>query len=242
MIQLELEQSGKIGQPDERASRANGVTRSLGSLLLFLGLTMVVAACGGSEVGTSSEEFGEVVDNTDSLPDADFVDAVVISDDVLVSPELTSPEELIINPDDDTELWVHFLGGDPDCTAAAATVLTETQDLVEIELQVGITQDALSRGCVAGDYELRVEVDLSESADGKILSAVGAPEADQANATATSFLGLTEDEAQALAEENELTWRTVRVDDEFGVVTEDYNPSRLNFEIDDGVVTAATLG
>jgi hypothetical protein len=32
------------------------------------------------------------------------------------------------------------------------------------------------------------------------------------------------------------------VDDESNMVTQDYDANRLNFEIDDGVVTRATLG
>lgn len=46
----------------------------------------------------------------------------------------------------------------------------------------------------------------------------------------------------ALADENALPSRIVRVDDESFGVTDDYRPDRLNFEVDDGVVTVVTLG
>lgn len=192
------------------------------------------------------EPDGGIGDGAEPLP-FDSGDEQVITNDVMVSPVVTTPTELLLNPEDDTELWVRFIGGDPNCTAASVTLLTETPDLAEVELQVGITEDALARSCVAGEFALRVELPLSESAAGKTLgSAQGAdapePPLVTPDLSTDSFLGLTEVEAAAIADENGLIWRTVRVDEEFFTVTEDYSPSRLNFEFDDGVITAVTLG
>ena len=173
-------------------------------------------------------------------------DETVITNDVIVDPQVTSATELLLNPDDDTELWVRFIGGDPNCTAASVTLLTETPDIVEVELMVGITEDALARSCMAGEFNLRVDLQLNESATGKTLFAV--PGADDQPVLLTpdlsvdDFVGLTEDEATSLANENGLDNRIVRVDDEFFAVTRDFRPSRLNFEIDDGIVTVVTLG
>lgn len=60
--------------------------------------------------------------------------------------------------------------------------------------------------------------------------------------TTAAFVGLTEADAAALAEQNGLPWRTVRIDDEHLAVTMDFSESRLNFGLDDGVVTEVSLG
>ena len=242
--------------------------------LLFL---LLLAACGSSsEVGTGSADTpvddGDNVEDTDSndvadgdeepipvepdggigdgagpIPLGDAADDAVITNNVIVDPRVTSPTELTLNPDDDTELWVRFVGSDPNCTAASVTVLTETPDEVAIELLVGITEDALSRSCMAGEFNLRVNVRLNESATGKTLnfspgSADDTPVMVTPDLAVDDFVGLAIADAEALADESIITHRTVRVDDEFFAVTEDYNPGRLNFEVDDGVVSAVTLG
>lgn len=252
-------------------SRTNNMKRLITPLALILFLVVALAACGSTtEVGTAPDDpEGEdvtvedvvetpgddgsipieddgVVEGGDPLPMIDPADEQVITNDVMVSPAVTTPSELVLNPDDDTELWVRFIGGDPNCTAASVTLLTETPDLVEVELQVGITEDAMARSCVADEFALRVELQLSESAAGKTLGfAQGeSPEAPLVtpDLSTDSFLGLTEAEAAAIADENGITWRTVRVDEENAMVTMDYSPSRLNFEIDKGVITVVTLG
>lgn len=231
--------------------------------LVFLAL--IAAACGSTtEVGTTAEPpEGEAVsvevpvsepndegEEPVSEPNDDGQDGgdaeTVITNDVMVDPQVTTPSELILNPEDDTELWVRFIGGDPNCTAAGVTILTEDPGAVQVELRVGITEDALSRSCQAGEFALRVEVPLSEPATGKSIVAVQAatdqPPLVTPELSTDAFLGLTEVEAAALADEQTLDWRVVRIDDEFFAVTEDFRPSRLNFEIEDGIVAKVTLG
>ena len=55
------------------------------------------------------------------------------------------------------------------------------------------------------------------------------------------FIGLTRDEAMSLAEEEGRPWRLGRLDDEWLAVTADYVVGRVTFEIDDGIVTVATI-
>jgi hypothetical protein len=57
-----------------------------------------------------------------------------------------------------------------------------------------------------------------------------------------SYVGRTRAQATATANAAGIPWRITRVDDEWNMVTQDYVVNRLNFEIDDGVVTRATLG
>lgn len=63
-----------------------------------------------------------------------------------------------------------------------------------------------------------------------------------AGTDAEAYVGLTKAAATAKADAAEVTWRITREDDEEFMVTLDYDPQRLNFEIDDGRVTRATYG
>lgn len=183
-----------------------------------------------------------------NLPDAGPVDEEVITDDQPVDGKITTPTEVVINPEEPSELWVRFVGGAAPCTSAYATVLTETPEKIELELVVGITSDALVKSCLAGEFNLRVDVALNEPATGKnIFWTVADSGEDQPvqltpNLTTDDFVGLTEAEAAAIADENSIAWRTVRVDAEDFAVTMDYSPSRLNFEIDNGVITLVSVG
>ena len=59
---------------------------------------------------------------------------------------------------------------------------------------------------------------------------------------AAAYVGLTKKAATAKADAAGTPWRITREDGESFPVTQDYNPDRLNFEIDEGTVTKATYG
>jgi len=60
--------------------------------------------------------------------------------------------------------------------------------------------------------------------------------------TAPGFVGLTKSAAIARAEAEGHHWRIAREDGQHYLLTQDYSPDRVNFEIDGGKVTAATFG
>ncbi len=60
--------------------------------------------------------------------------------------------------------------------------------------------------------------------------------------TAAAYVGLTKKAAIAKAEAAGRPWRIAREDGESFLLTQDYNPNRVNFEIDKGTVTSATFG
>jgi hypothetical protein len=60
--------------------------------------------------------------------------------------------------------------------------------------------------------------------------------------TADAYVGLTKQAAIAKAEADGRPWRLGREDGESFSVTQDYNPERVTFEIDDGKVTKASFG
>ena len=174
------------------------------------------------------------------------VEEDVITDFAPVNGQITVPDSVVLNPSDPTELWIRFIGGDIGCTAATATLLTETPEEIAFELVVGITSDALARSCRAGEFNLRIDLALNEDGTGKRISwtqpAGERPQLVTPDLAVTDFVGLSQDEATAIADENLVPWRIGRIDDDALALTEDFNPGRLTFEIDDGVVTSASLG
>ena len=58
----------------------------------------------------------------------------------------------------------------------------------------------------------------------------------------TVYLGLTEQEAKALAQDNGFITRVAARDDECLVLTMDYRSNRVNLYLVDGQVAAATIG
>ena len=127
-------------------------------LTTLLAIIVFLAACGGtSNVGTTSDEGpttndategslpladqgdgestqdAEPTEDTLPVPDEDSVpveidDEHVIVNEIILDPQVTTPTALVVNPENDAELWVRFTGGDPNCTAASVTLLTETPD------------------------------------------------------------------------------------------------------------------
>lgn len=56
------------------------------------------------------------------------------------------------------------------------------------------------------------------------------------------YLNLTIEDGIALAIKNNLNYRIVRIDKKHFIVTQDYKPTRVNFEIDDGKITKVRFG
>ena len=62
------------------------------------------------------------------------------------------------------------------------------------------------------------------------------------DAVAKAYVGLSKKAAIAKADADGRVWRITREDGEQFPTTMDYDPARLNFEIDKGTVTKATFG
>ncbi len=110
---------------------------------------------------------------TDDLPPApDFSD---LPDDAIgagniggeiVDPQPHAIDEILIAESYPEQLMVSFTAGDPNCTAATAIAIG-TPDEVRVELTVGITTDALTKSCMAGDFEHTIGIALDEGLDGR---------------------------------------------------------------------------
>lgn len=98
---------------------------------------------------------------------------------------------------------------------------------------------ALTDDLVAGRVTFEVD-------DGIVTAAEFGPELPvdldpDTDTPADTFIGLSEEDAAALAEEQGRAWRVSRRDAEQFALTDDLNPGRVTFEIDNGIVTAATI-
>jgi len=70
----------------------------------------------------------------------------------------------------------------------------------------------------------------------------GGTEQPAGDAAAKAYVGLSKKDAIAKAKADGRVWRITREDGEYFPATMDYDPERLNFEIDKGKVTSATFG
>jgi len=84
----------------------------------------------------------------------------------VVDPQPHPIDDIAIAESYPEQLMVRFTSGDPNCTAADATA-TASGSTVTVTLQVGITEDALTRSCVAGDFEQTVLIPLKVGLDGR---------------------------------------------------------------------------
>jgi hypothetical protein len=111
----------------------------------------------------------------------------------------------------------------------------------------------LLSGAACGDDDETVESG-SDTTAGEVADGPGAPtpiepgdgatlpgEPDQAELDA-AYVGLSKDDAIAAAEEAGVPWRIEREDGEDFALTMAYRPDRVNFSVEDGVITAVRAG
>ncbi len=155
----------------------------MGALAVAAAVAIGLAACGSDESGTrlpppldtGAPASDPAVPSSDDPPAASDAPAGQ-SDQVLgagnVGGTVVDPKPHPIDGIDIAEsypeqLMVRFTSGDPNCTAADATA-TATGSSVIVTLEVGITEDALSRSCLAGDdFEQTVSIALDAGLDGR---------------------------------------------------------------------------
>lgn len=149
-------------------------------LLAFtFALSFGIAACSSGETidaGGGGAPSGESTDETppETLP------AETIGEDVepestgavtdgftpmtartdLVSLQVTNPDQVIVDPNDETRVLIHFVGAAEPCSGAAVT-LTETDGDVTVLLETGLDPNAAAMSCIAQvfDYEIVVQLD-----------------------------------------------------------------------------------
>ena len=78
--------------------------------------------------------------------------------------------------------------------------------------------------------------------DGDKVSSGDGKQSTTSDTSTQSYVGLTKQAAIAKVKATDTPWRITREDQEVFMVTQDYNPERVNFEIDHGKVTKATNG
>lgn len=133
----------------------------------FSGLIVSVclAACGADESGDQVP----VPVGSNAEPSSGDSKQVLGTGNVggaVVDPRPYAIDDIEIAESYPEQLTVRFTGGDPNCTAANATA-TATGSSVVVDLQVGITEDALMRSCLAGDFEQNVTISLDTGLDGR---------------------------------------------------------------------------
>lgn len=145
--------------------------------------------------------------------------------------------EMLIDPDDDRTLLVRFWGGVTECYGATATVISQTPDEIVVMLEVGGVpfEGDEDQACIEIALAQEIAVPLDQPADGATLTPVEPDDAD-------GYLGLSKDDAIGRAESEGRMWRIASEDGEQFILTMDYRPNRINFEVEAGFVTLAWMG
>lgn len=235
-------------------------TRTVRALLLATGL-LLLASCGGSSDGGESSQpiTQDDIDQDDISQDAGGQDPAAPIDAAagdyvrttsrpdLLSPTPATIDELVAG--DGENVLVRYMNGAEPCAWARVTT-TETNTTVEVLLETGLNPDAAAMSCIAqiSAYEIEAQLtapvgdrELIASSAGLLPPAVEDP-LDGAVFPTDQYLGLTESEAMALGDVEQRVVRVARIDDENFMLTEDFRPSRVNIEIEAGVVVTATSG
>lgn len=166
----------------------------------------------------------------------------------IMSPRTAAIDELVVTGDGTTVL-VRYQNGSEPC-ALARVVATETDTRVEVLLETGLNPNAAAMTCIAGVFGYEIETQLTAPVGARELIAVAAEAVppvsedpfEGAEFPTDQYLGLTQPEAEALGEIEQRVVRIARIDDEIFGLTQDFVPTRVNIEIEDGVIVAATSG
>jgi hypothetical protein len=155
----------------------------------------------------------------------------------LVGGHVGYVHELVVDPADDRVLLVRFVGGVEECYGANAMLVSQSTDEIVVELEVGSVplEEGDDRACIDIGIAQEIALALDQPAGGAALAATQ-PDASSA------FVGLATADAIALAEADGRLWRVASEDGESFALTMDYVPTRVNFEIEAGIVTAAWMG
>lgn len=133
-------------------------------------IAALAAACGSDEpAGNSLPEPVAETPADSPVPSDGVVIGTASMNGTVVDPKPHSIDEYAIAESYPEQIQLAFTGGDPNCTAAEARAVADG-DTVRIELVVGITEDALAKSCLAGDFEHRVSIPLTEGLDGRSVS------------------------------------------------------------------------
>ncbi len=119
---------------------------------------------------SSDDDPGLPVDDAPPPPDwsdlpADAIGAANIGGEI-VDPQPHPIDAIAIAESYPEQLMIDFTAGDPNCLAATAVAIG-TADEVRVELTVGVTTDALTKSCLAGDVVHTISIALDEGLDGR---------------------------------------------------------------------------
>jgi len=130
---------------------------------------------------------------------------------------------------DDTECSSDVESGNDQIVASAATGFGGLGETVDQEMILSLQAPVGQRP---------IDTDLGEFAD----IDTGTDTGSDSRAPFAEFANLPLDEATALADGQDITWRISRDNDEFFELSADYDEARVNFEVDEGIVTLAVPG
>lgn len=137
-------------------------------------LAFMAASCGSDEPAASPlpEPADTAVDqpvDTEVPAGVGTVIGTANMNGTVVDPQPHTIDGFAIAESYPEQIQITFTAGDANCTAADARAVADG-DTVRIELEVGITEDALTKSCVAGEFAHNMSIALTEGLDGRTVS------------------------------------------------------------------------
>jgi heat shock protein HslJ len=229
-----------------------------------LALAVAVAACGDADDTSTAEPSTTSTSEPAAVP-VDILGSWVVT-------EVTLDGQLSPQPNRDratVDIEVGEVSGDAGCNRffgewsidpdagiqIGALAITEMAcmgrddwfDLLDALQKVTVASaEGTARVLTSADGATRVRLEPESPAADAPDTSAGSSDEDTVGqsvpADATDFIGLSEDDAGALADERGHPWRVVEIDGERLLITMDFVPDRYNFVIDNGVVSVVTTG
>ncbi len=145
--------------------------RILGLLAIVAALSLSATACGSDDEAIEDADLPVQNDDGDDDGSGDVEEEVDPGDVTpgytrltprsdLISLQPGVAEEIIVDPDNDQQLLLHFQGAAEPCSGAAVSV-EETDTSVIVDLQVGLDPNSAAMSCIAQvfDYEVILRLD-----------------------------------------------------------------------------------
>lgn len=146
-------------------------------LAVVAALSLGLAACGADDTvdaGVPADESlpdraseGEMEPDSGGSVTEGFTAMTARTD--LISLQSATPDEVVVNPRNDRQLLVHFVGAAEPCSGAIVTVV-ESEDDVSVVLETGLDPNAAAMSCIAQVFDYEITVELDAPLDGRTIT------------------------------------------------------------------------
>lgn len=137
-------------------------------LAVLTAASLTLAACGSDDPEAGGVDPDPTTEQDDTIgdvtpdPNGEATEGytLLVPRSDLISLEPGTVDEIIVDPDNDQQLLLHFEGAAEPCSGAAVSV-EETDTSITIDFQIGLDPNVAAMTCIAQvfDYEIVIPLD-----------------------------------------------------------------------------------